>query len=374
MNKRININYENLKSYVQMSNTPIDAIRGKVKKIDEILVGETNPTFKQLSDIAKIINIPTGLLLLNKKININDNNINFRTINSHTLSEMSPELRDTIAEMQTKQDFLKSEVETDLDFVGLFSIRNKESEVKESEVLEQLISLLGDNCTSDRLSKYRKRLNSLGVFVFINGKVKDNTHRNLNLNEFRGFVLTDKKAPIIFINQKDTKTGQLFTLIHEFVHLLLGENELSESNHFNSTDRIEVFVNKIAGAFLVPKSSIESIFDSSVDLAEQLEKISRKFEVSKFVITRRLLDLKYINQNEYDSIIQMLNVEFENNQKYKKKPGGGNYLKNLNYRMDKSFFKYLNNARIENRISYSEAINIAGVGYKGYKHLMEEVK
>lgn len=369
MNKRININYENLKSYVQMSNTPIDAIRGKVKKIDEILVGETNPTFKQLSDIAKIINIPTGLLLLNKKININDNNINFRTINSHTLSEMSPELRDTIAEMQTKQDFLKSEVEIDLDFVGLFSIRNKES-----EVLEQLISLLGDNCTSDRLSKYRKRLNSLGVFVFINGKVKDNTHRNLNLNEFRGFVLTDKKAPIIFINQKDTKTGQLFTLIHEFVHLLLGENELSESNHFNSTDPIEVFVNKIAGDFLVPKSSIESIFDSSVDPAEQLEKISRKFEVSKFVITRRLLDLKYINQNEYDSIIQTLNVEFENNQKYKKKSGGGNYLKNLNYRMDKSFFKYLNNARIENRISYSEAINIAGVGYKGYKHLMEEVK
>ena len=37
--------------------------------------------------------------------------------------------------------------------------------------------------------------------------------------------------------------------------------------------------------------------------------------------------------------------------------------------MDKLFFQYVENAVKKNRLSYTDAFNIIGVGYKGYKTL-----
>lgn len=368
MSNKIDINYENLKSYIQISETPLDVIRTKVNKIDKILTGEIQPTFNQLSTIARIINIPTGLLILDKKINTTDVRINFRTFDSNTISVMSPELRDTISEIQTKQDFLRGEIDDELDFIGSFSIKSSEK-----DILDAVRSLLGEELVKNRLSSYREKMNNLGVFVFFNGKVKDNTHRNLNLKEFRGFVLTDKKAPVIFINQKDTKTGQLFTIIHEFVHLLFGHNDLVENSNSYFKDPLEIFVNKITGEFLVPADSLKSSLIETFDYEKQLNRISNQFEVSPFVIARRLLDLKYISNIAYNEIMEKLEVEFEEILK-NKKTSSGNYNYNLKFRMDKSFFKYVNNAVVQNKISQTDAMEIVGVKYKGYKILVEGIK
>lgn len=85
--------------------------------------------------------------------------------------------------------------------------------------------------------------------------MKDNTHRPLSVKEFRGFVLLDHKAPIIFINQKDTKNGQLFTLVHELVHIFVGTEEIFnivEAGDYQF-DRTEAFINKVTAEILVPQ-------------------------------------------------------------------------------------------------------------------------
>ena len=264
-----------------------------------------------------------------------------------------------------KQDFLREEVESELHFVGKFSIDADYMEVANSirETINIPISYF-EGIQGAHFTYLRKKINEAGVFVFLNGKVKDNTHRPLDLNEFRGFVLSDKKAPIIFINQIDSKNGQTFTLIHELVHLFLNENEIFnviETKEY-SYDPIEYFVNKVTAELLVPKKHLLNESNKEID------ELSKKYGVSKFVIARRFYDLRVITKEKYNSLILELNKELENIPE-KRTSSGGNYNNNLNFRMDKPFVSYIENAINSSKISYTDAFSLLGVGYKGFKTL-----
>lgn len=216
-------------------------------------------------------------------------------------------------------------------------------------------------------------MNNLGVFVFLNGKVKDNTHRPLNLKEFRGFVLSDKRAPLIFINQTDSSAGKLFTLIHEFVHLFFDDSDLLINHDFASHTNLEAKINRITAEILLPQRFLAELLDNQQNLEDNLASISKRFEVSKFVVLRRLYDLKYISRESYISMNHQLEQEFMKLQKNDSNSSGGNYYNNLKFRMDHHFVHYVDNAVKQNRISYTDAFLIVGVGYKGYHHLLKKL-
>lgn len=64
-----------------------------------------------------------------------------------------------------------------------------------------------------------KQAEEAGVLVMRAGVAAGNNRRPLSVQEFRGFALSDKIAPVIFINSKDAKAAQIFTLVHELVHI-----------------------------------------------------------------------------------------------------------------------------------------------------------
>ena len=175
----MDVNPETLSYYIERADISLDELRTSVKGIDLFLTGEKQPTFNQISNIAKKLNIPTGLLLINKPIEIKSGRLEFRTLNSSHIDEMSEGLRDTIIEMESKQAFLREYIESTLDFIGSCSI-NDDILLVASKIRSklQIDKEFQKNIQKNNILKFLKeKINSLGVFVFFNGIVGDNTHR-----------------------------------------------------------------------------------------------------------------------------------------------------------------------------------------------------
>ena len=359
---RVVINPNVLKHYIVRSN--IDPVEIGVNGLDEILAGKRQPTFNQISSIAKKTHTPTGLLLLPEVVNTGRSRLRFRTIGSGAVKTVSAELRDTIAEMQSKQDFLHEEVEGNLGFIGRYS-GTRDARVVAQRIREylELPCPLEGGTPQEVLNGVRRAVGDIGIYVFFNGKVKDNTHRRLSLDEFRGFVLADSKAPVIFINGCDSKRGQLFTLIHETVHLFIGSEEIMEGIDYVTPE--EAFVNAVTGEILIPQGRVKNqeLRDVS-DLAE-------RYKVSEAVVVRRLYDATRISHAEYERYMDYLDSQYRKNSQR----GGakrGNYRTALPYRIDSRFFRTVQNAVESSHITPTEALSIVGVGYKGYRVLAQK--
>ena len=82
------------------------------------------------------------------------------------------------------------------------------------------------------------------------------------------------------------------------------------------------------------------------------------------------------NTQEIDRTFAILiaKITFKQIKKHRNPSKGGNYSNNLRFRIDNNFFKYVNNAVLENKITYTDAFSIVGVGYKGYKILSKGVR
>lgn len=367
MVNRISINTDILSRYVEESNISLDLLHEKVADFENFLSGDKQPTFNQLVKIANLINVPAGLLTLQHQIDINTQRLSFRTHNSHSISQMSAELRDTIIEMQEKQSFLQEQIEEIID-ISNSQLTQSRDHMTIAEIIRSKLHTPVNHLQDSRenpIRYFREKISNIGVFIFFNGKIQDNTHRPLNPHEFRGFSLKSSKAPIIFINQKDSPNAQLFTLIHELVHLFVDDEGISnedEQRDFEHT-KTEALINRITAEILVPKVLLEH--EASIDL----EELANRHKVSRYVIARRLLDFNKISQSEYDQMVDSL----RSNAPLRKSSEGGNYNTNIKFRVDTTFFRYVHNAILQDKVSYTEAFRLVGTGYKGFKTLESEL-
>lgn len=367
MAKRLHINGDVLLSYIEKSGVEFDKLQEKIKDIDLFVGGEKMPTYNQLEKIASTISIPAGLLVLNSPVNVSTQRLSFRTPNSATINQMSSELRDTIIEMQEKQSFLQEQIDDTVDLHNQ-NLTDLTDHMMIAERIRTKLQLPIDHLSSSKnnpIRYFRNMISNIGVFVFFNGKIRDNTHRPLNPKEFRGFSLKSTKAPIIFINQKDSPNAQLFTMIHELAHLFIDDEGISQASEQRDYTHIkkEALINHVTAEILVPKVLFEK--ETNTDL----ELLSKKYKVSRYVIARRLLDFKRITEDEYKTLVKSL----KSSAPLREKPTGGNYKNNLLFRVDDTFYRFVHNAVMQDRVSYTEAFRLIGVGYKGFKTLESEL-
>ena len=105
----------------------------------------------------------------------------------------------------------------------------------------------------------------------VSGIVGGNTRRKLNPEEFRGFALSEKRVPLIFLNGADTKSGQMFTLAHELAHIWLGETGVSDvTPEFIPTNKTEIWCNKVAAEMLVPTAFLKHSLTVQIELSDEI--------------------------------------------------------------------------------------------------------
>ena len=153
---------------------------------------------------------------------------------------------------------------------------------------------------TNALRTLRDHIESAGVLVVFNGVVGNNTHRKLDADEFQGFALVDEYAPLIFVNNADYKTAQIFTLAHELSHIFVGESGLSKFENLSPADHAtEEICNKIAAEFLVPIEEFHRQWITASQSSDPYQDLAKRFKVSTVVAARRALDSERITREEF---------------------------------------------------------------------------
>jgi Zn-dependent peptidase ImmA (M78 family) len=191
------------------------------------------------------------------------------------------------------------------------------------------------------------------------------------VEEIRGFsLIREEYPPVIVISSKDAPNGRIFTLFHEYCHILSGNSGLcipSEVVDEGHRD-IEKFCNEFAGNFLVPTHHLKkSIKASQVSNVEELIlDLSKAFVVSQFVILRRLYSLKEIDFKEYRRLFHLLQKGVK-----KVEPAGGDFYKNQYAEKGKKFISLVVEAESGGKITLSRALDYLGLKTKHYDQVVD---
>ncbi|MEL7197495.1 MAG: ImmA/IrrE family metallo-endopeptidase [Pseudomonadota bacterium] len=328
--------------------------------------GTLKPTMKQLERFAAAVRVPLGFLFLPappiEEVPIPD----FRTMAGAEDTSPSPELLDSIYMAQTRQDWYRSYVlSNDLDrpkFVGSVA-PNADVEEVAGRISDQIEFSLADRSAAktwaEALSKLVEQTDDAGVLVMVNGVVGNNTHRKLDPNEFRGFALSDPIAPLVFVNGADTKSAQMFTIIHELAHIWLGESALTDSTPEDSpSHELERWCDKVAAEVLVPTADFKEKVRPNEEIEDALARLAREYKVSTLVILRRLYDIESFSQARF---WQLYEDQLERLRDMMASGSGGNFYNTQNYRVSRRFARALLESTFNGRTLYGDALRLLSV-------------
>lgn len=328
---------------------------------------EKSPTFRQAQTLAKKLLIPFGYLFLSEPPEEEPQIADLRTVRTEQRNRFSLEFQDVLNDALRKQNWyrelLMQEGAKPLAFISRFSVRDNAE-----TVAADIRNTLGvgrdfrSQCSSweDFLSKFIERTEAKGILVLRNGVVGNNNRRKLSVREFRGFVLSDPIAPLIFINNNDAQAAKIFTLAHELVHLWIGESGVSNIDPGRKTDiptpEIERFCNKTAAEMLVPADEFTASWIDDESLQDNLDRLCRVFRVSPLVILIRAKNLDKISDNLfYEAYARM------GGKKRRPESKGGDFRNTLPVRNSKTLTRAIINSAMEGDTLYRDAARLLGV-------------
>jgi len=363
---RVEVKPEMIRWACERAGTDIASLsqRQSLRKLPDWISGEENPTFKQLEDFAKATRTPVGYLFLpdppKEFVPIPD----LRTIGNERIGRPSPDLLETIYICQQRQewyrDFARSMGDKPLPFVGSVDVKADPVEVAEAIRRALGFDIEQRRCMpswTEALRCFIGQVDAFGVMVMVSGVVGSNTHRPLDPQEFRGFALTDPLAPLVFINGKDTKAAQMFTLAHELAHIWLGVSALSDVGPVTTpSDQVEIWCNKVAAELLVPLTVLREAYEKGETLRHELDRLARFFKVSTLVVLRRLHDAGRLTRDQfwsaYDDELERLRAMSRGR--------GGNFYLTLPARVSKRFARALVISTLEGQTLHRDAFRLLG--------------
>ncbi len=133
---------------------------------------------------------------------------------------------------------------------------------------------------------------------------------SMPIEDARGFTLADDVPAVIVINSKDSIEARIFTLMHEFGHILLQESGVSmpeDALSIKNIDKVEKWCNDFSSAFLLPEGFARNIFNlhrSELIETETLNNISKTYKLSKAMLVYNMMKLKFISQLQYESVFE----------------------------------------------------------------------
>jgi len=366
------------KDVAEKTKLPLESI-----KIWESVDSEIKIT--DLKKLAKIYKRTLSFFFLKEPPEVSPVPNDFRTLDSVNIETLSSEVRLAIRKAQRNRRFyayLLEVTETDQIRLPKISFRSDPNEwaIKLRDHLGITIEEQKDwKDEGFAFNRWIDILEKKGVPIF---------QISLPKKEIRGFCLRENDLPpVIVLNARDAIRGRMFTLFHEFYHLLLSQNDIDslvESKGEEIAHKlIEMKANEFAGSFLVPNQDFLSneFTKKYIQLKEDrfITNLVNLYKVSSEVIYRRLVVLGYLSEREYEIKRKELNKKYEQDEIKKKrkmeesrKPFIPDYYRGVLKASSFGLSQRAFSAVSEGKISTNELVTFLDVKLSGLKKIQDK--
>jgi len=279
--------------------------------LEALEVGDKEPTRTQLARISEQYRRPLLTFYLSKPPVRGDRGTDFRNLSNEQPAKDEALLDALVRDIRARQEMVRSILEDDegiepLGFIGSLQLKDGQA-----DALAALQSLLDIN-----LDAYRKQRDSAaafdalrasaeraGIFVLLKGDL-GNYLTSISVTVFRGFSIADELAPFMVINDQDARPAWSFTLLHEAVHMLLGQTGVSGED---SGNEIERFCDTVAGEFLLPTSELASLSVAGLPefnaVSERVSEFANDRNISRSMVAYRARETGLISQQTCGRLI-----------------------------------------------------------------------
>lgn len=305
------------------------AMKKDIRVVQAWETGEDAPTYVQLEKLAyQLYKRPIALFFFQKPPDEPDLERSFRTLPDFEMKSLDPDthyalryarsMQLALAELNEGVNPAKRKIFVDVKF------EEKSSVDRVADQIRKLLNVDTEQQASwknidQALKSWRDKIEEAGVYVF---------KRSFEQNDISAFCLLDTEFPIIYLNNGNPKTRQVFSLFHELAHVLLHVNCITKQDQDyirslpNNERGIEEICNRLASECLVPSVDFrDRIRNISVD-ENSVSSLAQVYKVSKEVVLRKLMDNGAVDKNYYQ-----LKIAEWSKHKEKSKPGGGDYYK-----------------------------------------------
>ena len=368
----------------------IGDVRGEAA-VDRLLaleVGATEPTRPMIVKMAKQYRRPLLTFYMSAPPRKGDRGQDFRMLpegysDAHN-ALVDALLRDVKARQGMVRATMVDEEEAEpLPFVGSERV---------SDGVPALVASIQDTLGIDRedfrnesspysaFNLLRERTELAGVFVLLISNLGSH-HTTIDLDYFRGFTLADDIAPFIIINDQDARSAWSFTLLHELVHLWLGQTAISGAR---SESRIERFCDDVAGEFLLPNDEIDQfVIDNTADFQTILGQISKYADsrnVSSSMVTYKLFRRGMIERDMWVRLSKTFRKLWLDNrfrkrmEQREREAGGPSYFVVRQHRVGKALINFVDRMMASGVITTSKAGKVLGVKAQKVQTLVDIVR
>jgi Zn-dependent peptidase ImmA (M78 family)/DNA-binding transcriptional regulator YiaG len=337
---------------------------------------EYHPPFGKAQDLARLLRVPFGYLFLSKPPADDVPIPDFRTVTDRAPRTPSPEFMDVLNQALLKQEWYREYAEQSgmrpLPFIGRYSVNGIHDIARDIRDSVGINADLRQNARdwSAYLRRVSQNAEGVGVLVMRSGTVGSDNTRPLDVQEFRGFAVTDKYAPVVFVNSKDAVAAQTFTLVHELAHIWIGQSGISNPDPSEiGGPALEQFCNRVAAEVLVPTDEFLDTWDLTRRSITQFTDLARSFWVSGLVVLRKAFEQQKIGRDEFFRLVK----QEKSADRPKRKGGkGGDPYARIVARNSRKLTLAVQGAVRENRLLYQDAAHLLEVSSVTLTKLMKK--
>jgi transcriptional regulator with XRE-family HTH domain len=234
-----------------------------IEKLEALESGHSTPSRAMLAKIAKVYRRPLLVFYMSEPPRRGARGQDFPTLPAgYTVADdalVDALIRDVRMRQGIVREALEAEEEAEPHrYVGSIPLAAGISSAL--SCLNTTLGMRGDEfrdapTIEEAFRRLRERAERAGVYVILQGDL-GSRHSAISAETFRGFAFADQVAPFVVINDQDSPSAWAFTLLHELVHICLGETGVSRAR---SETALETFCNEVASSFLLDDEELAGL-------------------------------------------------------------------------------------------------------------------